>query len=150
MPPLFHQPFPTPQRVHLGWEQSLGLGTADKDLAIVPWNVVNGSEKKPPVTSSSSTTSIAGSCKAEIEASLDRDSRPHAFLVFNIKQSVACQFEDTNEEATNELWAAIKNMYHIANHAQMIAIESQLANIKIHDTLNIMDQITQFLLSKSS
>ena len=32
------------------------------------WNVVNGSEKKPPVTSSSPTTSIAGSSKAEIEA----------------------------------------------------------------------------------
>ena len=27
----------------------------------------------------------------------------------------------------------------------MIAVENQLANLKIHDTLNIMDQIVQFV-----
>ena len=46
------------------------------------WNVVNGSEKKPPVTLSSSTKSVAGSSKAEIEGWLDKDSSAHAFLVF--------------------------------------------------------------------
>ena len=109
------------------------------------WNVVNGRDKKPPVTSSSSTKSVAGSSTTEIEAWLDKDSRAHAFLMFNIKPSIARQFQDTDEETANELWTAIKKRYHRANHAQMIAIESQLANLKIHDTPNIMDQITQFI-----
>ena len=65
--------------------------------------------------------------------------------MFNIKPSVACQFQDTDEETADELWAAIKNKYHRANHAQIIAIESQLANLKIHDMPNIIDQIMQFV-----
>ena len=81
----------------------------------------------------------------EIRAWLDKDSRAHAFLMFNIKPSIASQFQDRDEETANELWTAIKNRYHRANHFQMIAIESQLANLKIHDTPNIMDQITQFV-----
>ena len=57
------------------------------------WNVVNGSDKKPPVTSSSSTKSVAGSSKAEIEAWLDKDSRAHAFLVFNINRASLVNFK---------------------------------------------------------
>ena len=98
------------------------------------WNVVSDSDKKPPVTSSSSTKSVAGSSNSEIEAWLDKDSRAHAFLMFNIKPSIARQFQDTDEETANELWTSIKKRYHRANHAQMIAIENQLANLKIHDT----------------
>ena len=56
------------------------------------WNVVNGRDKKPPVTSSSSTKSVASSSTTEIEAWLDKDSRAHAFLMFNIKPSIAHQF----------------------------------------------------------
>ena len=82
------------------------------------WNEVNGSDKKPPVTSSSS---VVGSSNAEIEAWLHKDSRAHAFLMFNIKLSIAHQFQDTNEETANELWTAIKKRYNRANHAQMIA-----------------------------
>ena len=80
---------------------------------------MNGSEKKPPVTSSSSSKSDADSSRAEIEACLDKDCRGHAFLMFNIKPSIACQFQDTDHETANELWAAIKNSYHRASHAQM-------------------------------
>ena len=47
------------------------------------WNVVNGSEKKPSATSSSSTTSGVVSSKAEIEAWLDKGSLAHAFLVLS-------------------------------------------------------------------
>ena len=47
--------------------------------------------------------------------------------------SITRQFQNTAEEIANELWAAIKNRYHRANHAQMMAIESKLANLKIHD-----------------
>ena len=65
--------------------------------------------------------------------------------MFNIKPNIARQFQVIDEETANELWTAIKKRYHRANHAQMIAIESQLANLKIHDTPNIMDQITQFI-----
>ena len=77
------------------------------------WNVVNGSDKKPPVTSSSSTKSVAGSSKAEIESWLDKDSCAHAFLVLNIKLNIAGQFQDTDEETVNELWAVITNIIEL-------------------------------------
>ena len=83
------------------------------------WNVINGSEKKPPVTSSSPTKSVVGSSNTEIEAWLDKDSRAHAFLMFNIKPSIARQFQDTDEETANELQTTIKSRYHRAYHAQM-------------------------------
>ena len=64
------------------------------------WNVVNGNEQKTSVTSSSSTTSVARSSKGEIEAWLDKDSHAHAFLVFNMKLTITCQFQDKDEETT--------------------------------------------------
>ena len=70
------------------------------------WNVVNSSEKKPPVTSSPLTTSVFGLSKAEIEGWLDKDSRGHDFLMFNIKPSIARQFQDKGEETANEPWTA--------------------------------------------
>ena len=76
-------------------------------------NVVNDSEKKPPVTSSCSTTSVASSSKTEIEAWLDKDSCAHAFLVLNIKLNIAGQFQDTDEETVNELWAVITNIIEL-------------------------------------
>jgi hypothetical protein len=65
--------------------------------------------------------------------------------VFNIKPSIARQFQEKDEETANELWIAIKSKYHRANHVQMIAIENQLANLQIHDTPNIIDEINQFI-----
>ena len=76
------------------------------------WNVVNGSDKKSLVTSSSSNKSVGGSSYVEIKAWLGKDSHAHAFLMFNINLHIAHQFQDTNEETANELWAAIKNRYH--------------------------------------
>ena len=65
--------------------------------------------------------------------------------MFNIKPSIARQFQDKGEEIANEPWTAIKSRYHRANHVQMIAIEGQLPHLKIHETPNIMDQITRFV-----
>ena len=65
--------------------------------------------------------------------------------MFNIKPNIARQFQVIDEETANELWATIKNRYHRANHAQMIVVETQLSNLKIHDTPNIVDHITQFI-----
>ena len=41
-------------------------------------------------------------------------------------------------------------MYNRANHAQMITIENQLENIKVHSTPNIVDQSTQFVTPKGA
>jgi hypothetical protein len=60
--------------------------------------VVNGSEKKPQLSPSSSTKSVACSSKAEIETWLDKDARGHAFVVFNIKPNIACQSQEKVEE----------------------------------------------------
>ena len=57
------------------------------------WNVINGSEKKPPVTSSASNKSVVGSSNVEIEAWLDKDSSAHAFLVFNINRALLVKFK---------------------------------------------------------
>ena len=55
---------------------------------------------------------------------VDKDARPHAFIMFNIKPTIACQFQDKDVETANKLWIAIKSKYHRTNHAQMIALES--------------------------
>ena len=90
---------------------------------------MNGTKKKPHVSPSSSTKSIVGSSKAEIETWLDKDAHSHLFIIFNIKLNVAHQFQDKNEEASGGVWAAIKSKYHRTNYAQMMAIETQLANL---------------------
>mgnify|MGYP000689267785 CR=1 FL=1 len=40
-----------------------------------------------------------------------------------------------------ELWESIKSRYDRTNNAQMMVVETQLANLMIHDVRNIMDQI---------
>ena len=65
--------------------------------------------------------------------------------MFNIKPTLACQFQHKGDETVIELWAAIKRKYQRTNHAQMIFVEIQLVNLQIHDTPNIMDQISEFV-----
>ena len=84
MPPLFHQLFPNSPKSTFDGSNYLDWELRIKTLLQyhLQWNVVNGSEKKPPVIASSSTTSVVDSSKAEIEGWLDKDSSAHAFLVF--------------------------------------------------------------------
>ena len=65
--------------------------------------------------------------------------------MFNIKPSITPQFQDKDDEIAKELWEAIKRRDHITNHAPLIVGETQLENLKIHESPNIMDQITQFV-----
>ena len=57
------------------------------------------------------------------------------------------QFQDKDDEIANKQRTSIKSRHYRVNRAHMIVVESLVANLKIHDTLNIMDQITQLLLS---
>jgi len=95
----------------------------------------NGVSTEPPLSAS----------QAKIDAWLDKDARAHAFILFNIKPSVARQFVADDAETAAELWHSVQTQYHRENSAQKIALENQLASLKITDTAQIMEQITEFV-----
>ena len=74
--------------------------------------MVNDSEEKPQASPSSSIKSIVGSPKASIEIWLDKDAHAQAFIMFNMKETISCQFQDKDDQAANKLWEAIKSRHH--------------------------------------
>ena len=68
-----------------------------------------------------------------------RKSLHFVFLVLKFNANGTLDLESICQD---EWMTTIKNRYHRANHAQMIVVESQLANLEIHGTPNIINQIT--------
>ena len=71
---------------------------------------------------STATKLVVGSSKAEIKTCLDEDSRTHTFMVFNIKPTIARQFQAKDNKTAKELGEAMRKRYHGIDHAQMIVL----------------------------